>query len=63
MLYTPRRCSAHHFDLVTKDWENTLLWIRIGTKRGSRVVKVVVTMLYSLLFALGLSKTIPLLVL
>ncbi|KAH8484077.1 hypothetical protein H0E87_028487 [Populus deltoides] len=31
--------------------------VRLGTERGSRVVKVAVTMLYSLLFAFGLKQS------
>lgn len=34
--------------------------VRLGTKTGSRVVKIAVMVLYSLLFALGLSKALPL---
>ncbi|XP_011043107.1 PREDICTED: 1,4-dihydroxy-2-naphthoate polyprenyltransferase, chloroplastic isoform X2 [Populus euphratica] len=34
--------------------------VRLGTERGSGVVKVAVAMLYSLLFAFGLSRTLPL---
>ncbi|KGN43741.1 2-carboxy-1,4-naphthoquinone phytyltransferase, chloroplastic [Cucumis sativus] len=33
--------------------------VRLGTERGSKVVKVAVIMLYVLLFALGLSKNLP----
>ncbi|XP_038888769.1 2-carboxy-1,4-naphthoquinone phytyltransferase, chloroplastic isoform X1 [Benincasa hispida] len=33
--------------------------VRLGTERGSKVVKVAVIMLYVLLFALGLSKSLP----
>ncbi|WCJ18762.1 2-carboxy-1 4-naphthoquinone phytyltransferase chloroplastic [Euphorbia peplus] len=34
--------------------------VRLGTEGGSRVVKVAVTTLYSILLAFGLSKTLPL---
>ncbi|KAK9286140.1 hypothetical protein L1049_014522 [Liquidambar formosana] len=34
--------------------------VRLGTKTGSEVVKIAVMVLYSLLFALGLSKALPL---
>ncbi|CAK9174057.1 unnamed protein product [Ilex paraguariensis] len=34
--------------------------VRLGTKRGSQVVKVAVITLYSLLFALGIFKVLPL---
>jgi 1,4-dihydroxy-2-naphthoate octaprenyltransferase len=34
--------------------------VRLGTERGSGVVKVAVAMLYSLLFAFGLSRALPL---
>lgn len=33
--------------------------VRLGTERGSKVVKVAVIMLYVLLFGLGLSKSLP----
>ncbi|XP_022142002.1 2-carboxy-1,4-naphthoquinone phytyltransferase, chloroplastic [Momordica charantia] len=33
--------------------------VRLGTERGSKVVKAAVIMLYALLFALGLSKSLP----
>ena len=36
-----------------------IMQVRLGTERGSKVVKVAVIMLYVLLFALGLSKNLP----
>lgn len=33
--------------------------VRLGTRAGSEVVKMAVTLLYSILFVLGLSRTLP----